>query len=314
MQTKFKLSRLGDETHKRALQSNLSLYADKILPKLTRHPLELAGQPLDRFYLNESKLFRRSREWYGKIGGEFKAALVSSERSLSSEGLLRPLIEYTPHEAELIFRAREKDSNIATFIQFSVSTYHEQNHRIFWETLPAPLIATPDSIRRYLNLMESLVVMLDMVLGDEVGTIASAPGYQVGVIYDPGTDVKFKDLREQKNYYHCACQATFLALERYNPKKIRAFLNQKHAGLQEALRERAIERSLKLDWLFVELTNPTWQDKHAASLKKFFSSYPKARKTLQMSEDPGEFFGEYVLIEQVLNLFLVRETRKLPMA
>jgi hypothetical protein len=300
----FLKSGLGDEAHTRALHANLNRYRNDIRPGLKAHSLELPGQPLDRFYLRHSKLFSFSRKKFLEIGGTFSPTLMSSERSLSSFGLVSNEIEYTPHEKELFFRAEEKDSGIGAFIQFSVSTFHEQNHRLFWKTLPAPQKLDVDSLRRYLNFMESLVVSLDMALGDELGTLQSAPGYQTGVIYDPGTDVSFENLRERKNYYHCACEATFLTLEGFNAKRIKAYMNAKHAGLKKPLRDRAIERALKLDQLFVELTNPTWQKKHADELIRFFSKYPSSRKNFPLSEDGGAFLGEYVIAEDVFTSFL----------
>lgn len=300
----FKLSALGNKTHTDALHFNLNLYGDQILPKLKPHALEIPGQPFDRFYLTSSKLFTHSRKEFLNGKGVFSPFFISSERSLSSSGLLGNEIEYTPHEKELFFRAKEKDTGIGAFTRFSVSTFHEQNHRIFWKSLPVPTSLNEETLRRYLNLMESLVVALDMALGDELGTKNSAPGYQLGVLYDPGTEISFGTRRERLNYYHCAVHATFLNLEGYAKKNILGFLADRYQHLAKPLRDRAIERSLVLDRLFVEKTNPLWQKKHKKELLRFFSAYAPARKILKLSEDPGEFTSEYLLTEEVLGLFL----------
>ena len=268
------------------------------------HKLELAGQPLDRYYLRESRLFAAVRSGYGQIGGTFAASLTSSERSLSSAALLAPRIEYTPAAAELYFRARARDENISTLTQLSVSTFHEANHRIFWATLPAPERETSararvSARRRYLNFIESLVVALDMALGDSLGPHRAAPGYQAGVIYDPGTFTDFRDAREARNYYHLALHATFLNLEGYPLKRVATALRARPTPLSDGLRDRAIERALKLDRVFVERTNPLWQRMHGAALDRFFDTYPARRRTLSLSEDPLAFHEEYVLAEQV---------------
>lgn len=306
----FKKSGLGDEKHRLSLIKNLSLLS-KIKPKklgksLTHEveSLRLSGQPMDRFYLEHSPLFRFSRSEFLKNGGKFIPSILSSERSLSSANLLLNQIEYSPVESEIFYRAQQKDKDLSFWVKMCTSTFHEQNHRYLWRTLPAPQNLQKENIRIYLNFIESIVVTLDMVLSDSMGTNLSTLGYQLGVIYDPGTEIKFKNLREQMNYYHCACHATFLHLEGYNSKNSENFLNEKHAHLSKPLRQRAIKRAFKLDELFVHYTNPMWQSLHFKSVQTFLNQYPLERKTLNLSLSQGQMIEEYLLVEKVLSSFL----------
>ena len=72
---------------------------------------------------------------------------------------------------------------------YSTSLFHEQNHRILWKLLP-PAPVEKNALRRYLNFAESLVITLDMALGDELGAKLAPLFYLTGVTYDPGTTVR----------------------------------------------------------------------------------------------------------------------------
>jgi hypothetical protein len=256
--------------HFQALRKGLKVIADH---PIAPHPLALPGQPLDTHLLSISPLFKKSRQAYLETGGDFEAALISSPRSLSSVSLVQAKIQYSPIHDELLWAgtdARQKNDpqHLMMLITFTTSLFHEQNHRILWRLLPPPPEADKGALRRYLNFAESLVITLDMALGDELGPKLASLFYFSGATYDPGTTVKFdigpstaKNKRVYRNYLQAALHATYLNLELYNAENIENGIHSLFPTLG-ALAARAAKRSANLDPMFINLTNPEWQNLH----------------------------------------------------
>lgn len=272
-----------------------------------KHRLALDEQPFDRELLSLSPLFRRSRELYLSGGGEFRPALASSPRTLSSPILLTPQIEYSPIESEFFWAAGDpaqarKPEHLMQLRTFTSSLFHEQSHRILWRHLPPPP-RDAAGLRRYLNFVESLVVVMDMALGDELGPAVSAVFYLGGAVYDPGTRVKELGLsrREYRNYLQAALYATFLCLEQYEPARIPDAVAAEFSSMPAELLERAVARSLRLDRGFVERTNPFWQKRHRAEVVRELSRL--RGKAWAPPQDPMDNREQYLVGEEWLGLF-----------
>lgn len=295
----------------------------------------LPEQPFDHQLLTASSLFNKSRERFLTEGGVFHASLLSSPRSLSSAGLLENRIEYSPIESELFWsildplqsRTRAGREHFFKLRSFTTSTFHEQNHRILWKALP-PAPKSAEGLRRYLNFAESLVITLDMALGDELGPKVAAPFYFSGAIYDPGTSV-LEELRTgssaklskgakrlYRNYLQAALFVTYLYLELYEPEKIRKAARILFQALSGKLIERACDRSLNLDLEFVTRTNPSWQkrnlkqvlealphaghEKHSAKRRSRSRPEPVA---LELLDDPLQNHQQYLIAESWFESF-----------
>ncbi|RYZ67650.1 MAG: hypothetical protein EOP09_10680, partial [Proteobacteria bacterium] len=255
---RIEYSQLGGKKHFETLARNLKRFEKHIDDELGHSPVELPGQPLDSFHLQSSRLYLFSRQTFLQFGGTFHASLLSSERSLRSSALLSNEISYTPHEDEVFWAARENPAALETLSRLSTSLFHEQNHRILWHLLKVPAKLDRKTVRKFFNFVESLVVTLDMMGGDELGTAQSAIGYQLGVLYDPGTDRPKLNYRERMNYYHLCLRATYLHLEGADQKSIRQWGESTPMDLVASARTHALDRSLRLDDTFVDRTNPLW--------------------------------------------------------
>jgi hypothetical protein len=264
----------------------------------------LPEQPFDAHLLKVSPLYRKSRKLYFTLGGRFQSSLISTPRTLSSPGLLYPLIHYSPIESEMTWAAREVSrgamtpEHLLTLRTYTSSLFHEQNHRIVWSVLPsAPKSA--EGLRSYLNLAESLVIVLDMALGDELGPELARLFYLAGVIYDPGTDVRdtIKSRRTYRNYLQAALYATYLHLELYGPLDIPKVIHRLFPALGP-LADRAATRSGNLDSQFITRTNLIWQQKNRKEVIKRLC-HPR-RPTLELGSDPLANHQHYLLAE---NLF-----------
>ncbi|MBV2168069.1 MAG: hypothetical protein KUL82_05105 [Bdellovibrio sp.] len=152
----------------------------------------LPEYPFDSQLLTLSRLYRESRKLYLAQGGSFASRVCSVPRSLSSHDLFKDEIEYTPIFSELAWfvenhqEVLDSDLFIKQLSSLSaISVFHEQNHRILWRLLPPPPIEEKDFCR-YLNFAESLVIVLDLVLGDEIGGRLSPVFEKYKIIYRPG--------------------------------------------------------------------------------------------------------------------------------
>lgn len=278
----------------------------------------LPGQPFDSLLLRLSPLYRQSRKLYLQAGGQFAPSLISSPRALGSAILLTPTIEYSPTESELAWVAtdpieRRDPAALLHLRTFTVSVFHEQNHRILWQTLPPPG-RSPGQIRKYLNLAEALVVSADMALSDSLAR-DHGPGlaqnlYHIGSIYDPGTPVlsRTPTRRDYRNYLQAALHATYLNLELYDPRDIPGVIESMFPALGP-LATHAAERAVRLDRAFVMQTNPIWQKKHAREVGSGFSAPPSLGRSgsllpgslsgasLVLPDEPGDNRLAYLLAE-----------------
>lgn len=286
----------------------------RILSSVTvsRHAYSLSEQPFDSLLLRKSRLFLKSRDLFLKLGGKFTATLVSSSRTLTSPILLTKEIEYTPIERELIWAAkdpiesspRKHSQRLLQTRTLCTSLFHEQNHRILWNLLPPPSLEKRE-VTRYLNFMESLVVTLDMALGDELTPALSRVFYLSGVLYDPGTEIRTEIQKEKhprriyRNYLHACLYATYLKLQFYKDEDIRKLIFHLYSSMDKKadnkLCARAIERALRLDDDFVQVTNPTWQKKHISSV---ISGFGRGKNALLLPEDPRVNYPAYLWAER----------------
>ena len=299
--------------HARELIKAIQVHAKtRAKSRVKKHPLSLPGQPFDSQLLTLSPLFLKSRKIYLKQKGKFEPALLTSPRSLSSAALLGEKIQYSPIEDELIWTAtdpiekkspRRLEKHLLELITYSTSLFHEQNHRIIWKLLPPPP-SSPAGLRRYLNFAESLVVTLDMALGDELGPKLARGFYLSGVTYDPGTTVRkeLKESRSYRNYLQAALHSTYLHLELYNSDNIRQGIEKMFSGLG-TYATRANQRSSNLDTLFINLTNPDWQRRNQQTVRRELARGREA--PLLLSDDPGENWTQYLIAEKLFSLFRI---------
>jgi hypothetical protein len=267
----------------------LSRGVRSLLRKRITHSLALPEQPFDAHLLKANALYRLSRKCFLGQGGKFVSALISSPRTLTSSSLLEQMIEYSPVERELVWAATDpneirsgKFERLLQIREFSTSLFHEQSHRILWRFLPPPSNSKAE-VSRYLNLVESLVIALDMALGDQLGPDRAQVFYLSGVTYDPGTQVLENRMsrRDYRNYLHACLYATYMKLEFYAYEDIKKATLHLYPQNPE-LTLRAIERAVKLDDAFVEITNPAWKKKHIdAVIQKL---YRKRKASLRLPE------------------------------
>jgi hypothetical protein len=281
--------------------ATLSKHRPKKFPKQT-----LIEQPFDSLLLQLSPLFRLSRKTYLAQGGTFSPTLLSSARSLSSASLLDQRIQYSPIERELIWAATDpiesknlKLPRVYETRAYSTSVFHEQSHRILWHLLPPPppLKKKSGDVFRYLNFVESLVISLDMALGDELGVDLSRILYLSGVIYDPGTHLRRERIarRNYRNYLHACLYATYLTLQLYEPDEIQQIVTQLYP-FNSLLTKRAIERASRLDQAFVRITNLDWQEKNEATVVKRLTR--KNSAPLELPRDPLDNRLAYIWAEK----------------
>lgn len=309
IEPRIRLAPWKSKSQAKALRANLSLYAKEVGPRLKRPPSALPGQAFDAYYLRESPLFRRSRGLFRRQSGVFEARLVTSPRSLSSTILLENRIQYSPTEDELLWHAtspgeRSNDEGLLRLVGYSTSLFHEQSHRILWKLLPPPAALDADSVRRYLNFVESLVIALDMALGDELGPKRSAFGYLSGVLYDPGSWARHPSARARRNYLQVAIRTTYLALEHYNSNRIRKAVPAWMPECEAAAADHAVERALRLDHSFIYVTNPDWQERNLRTVREFLRKQSRRHaKRLELSERPEDWTAPYLASELVFNRF-----------
>lgn len=250
---------------------------------------EAPQQPFDRLLLKKSPIYRRSRELFLQQSGRLEPAFLSSQRSLSGSILIENRIQYSPIADELRWITRHSlkpQKDLFNLRPYTTSLFHEQNHRILWNFLPS----TPNhasSIRRYLNYVESLVVVTDMALSDSLDLTIAEALYLIGSIYDPGTPIR-KTLPRWKNYENyllATLHATYLNLELYSAKDIHKILAAIYGT--SALTERACSRALNLDRQFVVKTNPAWQMKNQRKVRNFLNQ--KSDQSLRLPDDPFQY-------------------------
>ena len=302
----WKLNRIPEtKKHGTLLKKGIQLLTNA-RPQLSKNELSLPEQPFDLHLLNLSALFRQGRKVYLDQGGVFNPALVTSARTLSSSILLDPVIDYSPIESEFIWCALDpvesrNPNRLLILRSYCSSLFHEQNHRILWKLLPSPP-SSPPALRRYLNFAESLVITLDMALGDQLGPQLATLFYLTGVTYDPGSTVyrEVSSKREYRNYLQAALHATYLNLEMYDPEDIPRAIEALFP-LLGPLANRAAVRSGNLDPLFIGRTNPIWQKEHKKTVLK--KLYRAEKPVLDLSKNPMDNHQQYLIAERFFDIF-----------
>lgn len=263
-------------------------------------------QPFDGELLRSSRLYRKSRELFTKGGGRFRAALVSPGRALTSHLLLENVIEYTPLASELKWALTDKIERrnpraVAELKRYSSSLFHEQNHRILWRALPPPP-SKRDALRRYLNFAESLVIVTDMALSDELGLKRASEFHRFGVIYDPGTDIRrvLRNARSYRNYLQACLHATYMQLELFEDEIVAKVIESLYSNVEPRILRRAIERAANLNKGFITQTNLVWQKRHAQSVAKVFGR--KSARSLELVDNPVNNIEQYKLAEAWFDL------------
>jgi hypothetical protein len=149
--------------------------------------------PFDVQLLEASRLYRESRKLYLSLGGRFHPRVCSTMRALSAQDLFKDEIEFTPSYSEVLWfknnfsDVSDPEAEMKSLVRFNeISLFHEQNHRVLWQLLP-PAPNEERDLCRYLNFAESLVVTLDLALGDELEKSVSSALERMKVIYRPGT-------------------------------------------------------------------------------------------------------------------------------
>lgn len=278
--------------------------------KLTK--LVLAEYPFDHQLLSSSSVYERSRRLYNSLGGIFQPRLCSTMRSLSHQDLFKDQIDFTPSATEFYwFRDHgagifDPDTHMTAMMHFNeISLYHEQNHRIVWRVLPPAPIEERD-LRRYLNFAESLVVTLDLALGDSLGRELSNSFERLRLIYRPGgEDAWFQESPEvYRQYLLAVLCATYLLLEGVYAKDIPKALNYIFPE-QKKLNKDAARRSLGLSELFTQNTNPQWQKLNwkLAQQRLEEMHIESTEEALYLPEDPLDLEQEFFFAHRMFDLF-----------
>ncbi|MBC7420977.1 MAG: hypothetical protein H7328_09640 [Bdellovibrio sp.] len=304
-----KKSNLQFEIKKFLNDANILFAVDtpKKFPKLF-----LPELPFDRQLLNLSPLYRESRKLYLQLGGKFSARVCSTMRGLSAQDIFKDEIEYTPAASEMQwfkdFGHNMSDANeeIAALIRFTeISIFHEQNHRVIWRLLP-PTPDKKEDVCRYLNFAESLVVNLDMALGDQLGVKLSETFERMRIIYHPSGNDEFnkKSKAEYRKYLLAILATTYYALEILHNDDIPKAVDYVLPG-QKATNRVAVRRGLQLSELFSRVTNPEWQNIYWQSSQKKLTKIQANSKedTLYLPTDPLDLEEEFVIAHRVFDYF-----------
>lgn len=273
--------------------------------------LELSEYPFDNELLNLSALYRVSRKLYISIGGKFSPRICSTMRALSAQDLFKDEIEYTPARSEILwfkdfhYEVFDPELEVEALIRFNeISLFHEQNHRILWRLLP-PAPAEERDLCRYLNFAESLVVILDLALGDQLGRKLSPAFERIKVIYRSGDPKQFGGSKEDyRNYLLALLCTTYYALETMHYDDILKAVDYVLPG-QKVANKRAVKRGLEINELFTRVTNPLWQERY---WKKAFRSLERIHKNskeapLYLPEDPLDLGEEFFFARRVFDFY-----------
>lgn len=269
--------------------------------------------PFDEQLLSLSSIYRTSRKLFLKQGGSFVPSVCSTMRSLSSPDLFQNELQFSPLASEVTWfkdhwqEVYDPEVLVSAMTAFNqISLYHEQNHRILWNLLPR----APEEQRdfcRYLNFAESLVITLDLILGDQIGKKYSDTFERLKSIYRPaGADAWSQKSSEQYRQYLLAVMyVSYLALELVHHEDILKALDYVLPG-QKKINKDAVERGLELSELFTLNTNLQWQKRYWKQAQEQLFLYHKNSKedVHYLPEDPLDFEEEFVIAQRVLNYFL----------
>lgn len=298
------------------LEVSLFLKDVRTLSKVDKNPrysrMSLYEYPFDLQLLSLSSVYRESRTQYLDLNGRYSPRIASTMRSLSAQDLFADEIDYTPAATELTWFAEnirdvyDPIEEIVALERFNViSVFHEQNHRILWRLLPK---APKDQFgfSRYLNFAESLVVMLDLALADQIGPKLSPAFERMKVIYRAGRAPK--KIRTSKtsyrNYLIAAQFATYLILEMVNTDDVLTAVDYVLPG-QKALNRAAVTRAFDISELFTRVTNPQWQERYWKSARSSLQKLHKGAEgvVLEIPKDPIDFDEEFAISRYVLEQF-----------
>lgn len=275
--------------------------------------LVLTEYPFDAQLITMSDLYQKSRKLYVAGGGKFEQKLCSVARSLSSQDLFKEQIEYSPILSEMLWfkdhhkEVAESETVIPSYKYFNgISLYHEQNHRIVWKSLP-PAPSDEVELRRYLNFAESLVIVLDLALADQVGKKLSYAFERMKTIYRTGGEDDWyqKSKSEYRRYLYANLTASYYLLELYSPKDIPKGLQNIFSSDKKLIKD-AMKRSLDLSELFTQVTNPLWQDLywHSAEQSLSLLHADSKEEVFYLPEHPLDFGeDEFEIADRVLDLF-----------
>lgn len=274
--------------------------------------LRLEEYPFDNQLLHASRIYRESRKLYLSLGGIYSPKICSTMRSLSAQDLFKDEIEFSPSASEFMWlkdhshEVADPEFSIEALMRFNeISLFHEQNHRVLWRLLPPPPHEERDFCR-YLNFAESLVVMLDVALGDELGEKVSPVFERMKVIYRSGGQDKWskKSKGEYRQYLLAVLTSTYYLLEMMNPEDILKAVDYVLPG-QKKITKQATRRGLELSELFTRITNPQWQERYwKISLAKLEKMHVSSKEDpLYMPEDPLDLEVEFFFAHRVLNYY-----------
>lgn len=274
--------------------------------------LVLQEYPFDLQLLNSSSVYRESRRLYFELGGKFTPRICSTMRGLSAQDLFNDEIDYTPGLSELIwfkdygYAVSNAEEEMYSFTHFNeISLFHEQNHRVIWRLLP-PVPSEQKDVTRYLNFAESLVVVLDLVLGDQLGKKLSNSFERMKVIYRPGgEDIYFKKSKaEYRNYLLAVLATTYYAMEILHNDDILAAVNYVLPG-QKQMNKVAVKRGLQLSELFTRVTNPQWQEIYWKSGMQKLNKIQAGSKedALHLPDDPLDLEEELLIAKRIFASF-----------
>ncbi|KYG61125.1 hypothetical protein AZI85_09220 [Bdellovibrio bacteriovorus] len=269
--------------------------------------------PFDEQLLSLSSIYRTSRKLFLKQGGSFVPRVCSTMRSLSSPDLFQSELQFSPLASEMTWfkdhwqEVYDPEVLVSAMTAFNqISLYHEQNHRILWNLLPR----APEEQRdfcRYLNFAESLVITLDLILGDQIGKKYSDIFERLKSIYRPaGADAwSLKSSEQYRQYLLAVMYVSYLALELVHHEDIPKALDYVLPG-QKKINKDAVERGLELSELFTLNTNLQWQKRYWKQAQEQLFLYHKNSKedVHYLPEDPLDFEEEFVIAQRVLNYFL----------
>jgi hypothetical protein len=295
-------------TVKKFLQDAKSIFS---LPVSSEHEkLHLDEYPFDLQLLSLSPLYRTSRQHYLDLGGVFTPKVCSTVRSLSAQDLFKDEIQFSPTASELSwFVANPHDvaspeKEMESLLRFNeISLFHEQNHRIIWRLLPPPPDELAD-LSRYLNFAESLVVALDLALGDEIGKKKSDTFERMKVLYrGAGKNRAVSHGPEVYRQYLLALVcATYYTLEFVNYEDILGIVDY-ILPMQKSVNKEAVSRALEISELFTRVTNPLWQERYSeqalVKLQKIHAENPE--HALYLPEDPFDLHEEFHLARRVFD-------------
>lgn len=277
-------------------------YSELVLPEF----------PFDLQLLNLSPVYRKSRKLFLKLGGRYYPRICSTMRGLSAQDLFKNEIDYPPTLSELKWFIRhgsiysDAAQEVSALLRFSeISIFHEQNHRIVWQILP-PCPRSKPEVSRYLNFAEALVVTLDMVLGDELGSKTSCAFENLKMIYHPSGNDPFAKKRKTgyRNYLLAIFVTIYFSLETMHPDDVLKAVNYVLPG-QKNLNRPAVKRAQELSELFRNVTNPEWQKLNWQKSKKKLTQLQSwsSEKPLILPRNSLDLEIEFNIAERVFDHF-----------